>query len=68
MRQSAALLSILASTVCAADIVSFYFPGGSSPAILLSSSCPHEAALTTYSQQAMKVPILSRQSTLLTQQ
>ncbi|XP_014559682.1 hypothetical protein COCVIDRAFT_91331 [Bipolaris victoriae FI3] len=28
MRQSTALLSILASTVCAADIVSFYFPGG----------------------------------------
>ncbi|EUC41601.1 hypothetical protein COCMIDRAFT_8715 [Bipolaris oryzae ATCC 44560] len=28
MRQSTALLSILASTVCATDIVSFYFPGG----------------------------------------
>ncbi|KAF5852787.1 hypothetical protein GGP41_008214 [Bipolaris sorokiniana] len=28
MRQSTTLLFILASTVCAADIVSFYFPGG----------------------------------------
>ncbi|EMD95345.1 hypothetical protein COCC4DRAFT_205889 [Bipolaris maydis ATCC 48331] len=28
MRQSTTLLSILASTVCAADIISFYFPGG----------------------------------------
>lgn len=28
MRQSTAILSLLASSVCAADIVSFYFPGG----------------------------------------
>jgi hypothetical protein len=46
MRQSTLILSILATTVCASDVVSFFFPGGSSPVVFLVPCYPNRPTLT----------------------